>query len=62
MSVPWSAFEAVSWPIQSRCDIPRVLVIGGETGGVSGLGDLAVNNLLQGVDALAVGAEGVLEA
>ena len=42
-------------------DIPRVLVIGGETGGVGGLGDLAINNLLQGVDALAVRAEGVLE-
>lgn len=27
---------------------------------IRGLGDLAVNNLLQGVDALAIGAEGVL--
>ena len=59
--IPCSTFEAVSGPIWRICDIPRVLVIGGETGGVGGLGDLAINNLLQGVDALAVRAEGVLE-
>lgn len=47
--------------LERRCHIPRVLVIGGETGGVGRLGDLAVNNLLQGVDALAIGTEGVLE-
>lgn len=45
-----------------KCHIPRVLVIGGETSGVGGLGDLVVDNLLQGVDALAVRADSVLEA
>jgi hypothetical protein len=47
--------------LDRRCHIPRVLVIGGETSGVGRLGDLAVNNLLQGIDALAIGTEGVLE-
>jgi riboflavin biosynthesis pyrimidine reductase len=40
--------------------VARVLVIGGETSRVSRLGDLAVNNLLQRVDTLAIGAQGVL--
>ena len=41
-------------------NLPRVLVIGREASGVGGLGDLAVNDLLQGVDALAIRADSVL--
>lgn len=41
-------------PLQ-RHALPGVLVIGGETGGVSGLGDAAVDDLLERVDAVAGG-------
>lgn len=42
-------------------DVPRVLVVGGEAGGVGALGDLVADDLLQRVDALALGVESVHE-
>jgi len=39
--------------------LPGVLVVGGEAGRVGGLGDLAVVDLLEGVEALAGGRHGV---
>jgi hypothetical protein len=41
--------------------LPGVLVVGGEASGVGGLGDLAVVDLLEGVEALAGGRHGVHE-
>lgn len=42
-----------------RDALTRPLVIGGEARRVRRLGDLAVGDLLQGVEAVAVGVEGV---
>jgi hypothetical protein len=39
--------------------LARPLVVGGDARGVSGLGDLAVGDLLEGVEAVAAGVEGV---
>lgn len=40
-------------------DVPGVLVVGREASRVGGLGDLAVVDLLEGVEALARGRQGV---
>lgn len=40
-------------------DVPGVLVVGREASRVGGLGDLAVVDLLEGVEALAGGRQGV---
>lgn len=43
-----------------QCDaLARPLVIGREAGGMRRLGDLAVGDLLEGVEAVAAGVEGV---
>lgn len=47
--------------MEMGASVPRVLVIGREAGRVRRLRDLAVHDLLQRVNALAIGAERVHE-
>jgi hypothetical protein len=51
-------FQALSHSLYSL-NVPGVLVVGREASRVGGLGDLAVVDLLEGVEALARGRHGV---